>query len=194
MNDGCFDIKHASKLDNEGRLKELRPYELLKEVAGVAVGMVCVDFGSGTGTFALHMASLAGNEGKVYAVDRSVEMHAHIRAKNPPPNLILVERDVLQTGLDNQIADVCLMAFILHEVKQPATLIAEASRLLKPGGKLVAVEWRAELDSPGPPKDKRITSVQIEQLLEQAGLSSVDYREWSVNHYVATEKNIRAVT
>lgn len=194
MNDGCFNIKHASKLDSDGRLKELRPYELLKEVVSVAVGMVCVDFGSGTGTFALPMASLAGNEGKVYAVDRSVEMQAHIRAKNPPPNLILVESDVAQTGLDSQIADVCLMAFILHEVKQPATLMAEASRLLKSGGKLVAVEWRAELDSPGPPKDKRITRQQIDKLFEQVSLSPVEYHEWSANHYIATGKNILAVT
>lgn len=189
MNDGCFDVKHAAKLDGEGRLKELRLLELLRDVAGVRSGMVCVDFGSGTGVFALPLADLVGNEGKVYAVDRSAEMHGHIQAKNPPPNLILVESDVTQTALGSQIADVCLLAFILHEVKQPATLMAEASRLLKTGGKAVVVEWRADSVLRGPPLSRRITRNQIEEIFNGAGLSFADYREWSVNHYVAMGKH-----
>jgi len=186
MNDGCFDVKRASKLDSEGRIKELRLHEFLKDVARVTEGMVCIDFGSGTGTFALPMARCVGDNGKVYAVDSSAEMLGHIRAKNPPLNLVLVQRDVAQTGLDDQIADICLLAFILHEVKQPDNLIAEAFRLLKPGGRLLVVEWKADLESPGPPKSRRITRGQIEQLFGQAGLSLVEYLDWSRNHYVAT--------
>ena len=190
MSEGCFNVKHhVAKLDDEGRLKELRPYELLKDMAEVRAGMVCVDFGSGTGVFALPMADIVGNQGKVYAVDRSTEMHAHSQAKKPPANLILVESDVQRTGLDSHIADVCLLAFILHEVKQPATLMAEATRLLKPKGKLVIVEWRADSVLRGPPQSKRITQGQIEELFKQADLSLAEYREWSVNHYVATGKH-----
>jgi len=185
MNDGCFDVKRAAKLDSEGRLKDLRLDEFLKDVARVTEGMVCIDFGSGTGTFALPLAQYVGNNGKVYAVDSSAEMMGHIQAKNPPPNLILVQRDVANTGLDDQIADICLLAFILHEVKQPESLIAEASRLLKPQGRLLVVEWKAELESPGPPKSRRIARGQIEQLFGHAGLSSIQYLDWSGNHYVA---------
>ena len=183
-NDGCFDIKQASKLDSEGRIKELRPYELVKDVAGVRDGMVCIDFGSGSGTFALPLASYVGDAGKIYAVDRSAEMLEHLRAKNPPPNVILVQRDVEQTGLDNGIADVCLLAFILHEVKVPDRLMAEAFRLLKPGGRVMVVEWKAELASPGPPQKVRLTRGQVEQLFKQVGLALVMYIDWSVNHYV----------
>jgi ubiquinone/menaquinone biosynthesis C-methylase UbiE len=185
MNNGCFNDKHAAKLDGKGRLKELRPYELLKEVAGISAGMVCIDFGSGTGTFALPIADLVGKAGKVYAVDRSAEMHGHIKAKNPPTNLILVKSDVIQTGLDSQIADICLLAFILHEVRQTATLMSEANRLLKPRGKAVVVEWRADSVLRGPPVSKRITRTQIEEIIKHAGLSLTEYHEWSANHYVA---------
>jgi len=189
MNGGCFDVSKASKLDSEGRIRELRPYELLKDIAGVAAGMVCVDFGSGTGTFALPLASCVGSEGKVYAVDNSIEMLQHIRAKNPPPNLLLVQRDVKQTGLDSQIADLCLLAFILHEVKHPELLMTEAFRVLKPGARVVVVEWKAELDSPGPPKKIRFTRRKIEQLFKQVGLALVDYIGWTRNHYVAIGRN-----
>ena len=168
MKDGCFDVRKASKLDSEGRIRELRPYELLKDIAGVAAGMVCIDFGSGTGTFALPLASCVGNEGKVYAVDNSIEMLQHIQAKNPPPNLLLVQRDVEQTGLNSQIADLCLLSFILHEVKHPELLMAEAFRVLKQGGRVIVVEWKAELDSPGPPQSVRFARKQIEQLFNVA--------------------------
>jgi ubiquinone/menaquinone biosynthesis C-methylase UbiE len=185
MSSHCFDVKQAAKLDSEGRLKDLRLDEFVKDVARVAEGMVCIDFGSGTGTFALPLAQYAGNSGKVYAVDNSAEMMGHIQAKKPPPNVVLVQRDVTQTGLDDQIADICLLAFILHEVKQPESLVAEAARLLKPQGRLLVVEWKAELESPGPPKSRRITREQIQQLFGQAGLSLVEYRDWSGNHYIA---------
>jgi ubiquinone/menaquinone biosynthesis C-methylase UbiE len=135
--------------------------------------------------FALPAAELVGSKGKVYAIDNSDVMMAHIRAKNPPPNIILVKSDVAQTELKSQIADVCLLAFILHEIKEPGTLIGEAVRLLKPKGRLVTVEWKAELDSPGPPRRKRISREQIEQLFVQAGLTLAKYTDWPPNHYVA---------
>ena len=188
MSEGVFNIKQAQKLENPGRIKDLRPQELLKDVAKITGGDTCVDFGSGTGMFALPMAELLGSKGKVYAIDNSLEMLSHIRAKNPPNNLILIHSDVKRTGLDSQIADICLLAFILHEIKEPGNLIAEAFRLLKPDGRLVVVEWKAEFDKPGPPQRRRISKEQIVQLFSENGLNLASYIDWSQNHYVAVGK------
>lgn len=185
MDGGIFDIKQAHKLDNPGRVKDLRPQELLKNLAGISSGNICVDFGSGTGIFALPMAELVGSKGKVYAIDNSLEMLAHLRAKIPPNNLTLLHSEVGRTGLDSQIADICLLAFILHEIKEPGNLIAEAFRLLKSAGRLVIVEWKADLDSPGPPRKIRIPKEQIMRLFSQTGLTLVRYIDWSQNYYVA---------
>ena len=188
MNDATLDIKTVSKLNNEGRIKELRPDDLLRDMVGLGSGMTCVDFGSGTGVFALPMVHCVGNNGVVYAVDNNIEMLSYIRTKNPSANLKLVHRDVSQTGLNNQIADLCLLAFILHEVKSPEYPLAEAFRLLKPEGKVLVVEWRADVDPIGPPREKRLTKDRIEQLFVKAGLFLVQYRDWSVNHFVALGK------
>jgi ubiquinone/menaquinone biosynthesis C-methylase UbiE len=185
LDEGIFDINQAHKLDNPGRVRDLKPQELLRDVAGIKNGDTCVDFGSGTGLFALPMAELVGSKCKVYAVDNSLEMMEHIRAKSPPANLILINKDVEKTGLAGQIADFCFLAFILHEVKEPGDLIAEAVRLLKSGGKLVVVEWKTDLDSPGPPRKVRISKYQIEQLFGRSGLTLEIYLDWSPNHYVA---------
>jgi ubiquinone/menaquinone biosynthesis C-methylase UbiE len=188
MDEHIFDVKHASKLDDPARLIELRPQELLRDVAGIASGDTCIDFGSGTGIFAIPMAELAGKKGKVYAIDNSLEMLAHIRAKNPPVNLTLIQKDVKRTGLNSQIADICVLVFILHEVKESGELIAEAFRLLKPDGRLVIVEWKSDLDSPGPPRKSRISKEQIERLFGQTGLTLESYLDWSQNHYVVVGK------
>jgi ubiquinone/menaquinone biosynthesis C-methylase UbiE len=185
MAEGIFDVSRAGKLDTPGRIRELRPPVLLKEVGGVREGLTCVDLGSGTGVFALPMAELVGKTGRVYAVDNSTAMLEHIRGKNPPPNLELVLADVSRTGLPDAIADVCLMAFILHEIGEPAGLVAEAARLLKPGGRMVVVDWRAELDSPGPPRRKRISRELLERFFGQASVTFLSYLEWSPLHYAA---------
>ena len=190
MAEGIFDVRKAHKLDSPGRLKDLRPRELLKDIAGITSGNTCIDFGSGTGMFAIPMAELVGIKGEVYAIDNSKEMLAKIRAKNPPKNLILIDSDVGQTSLNSQIADLCLLAFILHEVKDPNSIIAEAFRLLKRSGRLVIVEWKAELNAPGPPRNKRISREQIVQLFYQNSLTLISYIEWSQNHYV-TVGNIK---
>ena len=189
MTDGAFDIKHAHKLDNPSRIKELRPFDLLENEAGVIKGMTAVDFGSGTGTFALPMADLVGAAGKVYAIDSSAEMLNHIKVKNPPKNLVLLNNDVKRTELHDQVADICLLAFILHEVEQPGEVISEAFRLLKPMGRLVIVEWKADLDSPGPPRKIRLSRENIQQLLRGAGMVLERYTEWTTNHYVAIGRN-----
>lgn len=185
MHEGHFDTRRAGLLDGEGRLNELRPQQLLRDVAGIAPGMTCVDLGCGTGTFSLPAAALAGETGTVYAVDDSAEMLDHLRARRPPSNLKLVHSDAGQTGLADEISDVCILAFILHEVNEASRLVAEAFRLLRPGGMVVAVEWRSELDSPGPPRKIRLSKVRIEQLLREAGFSSLEYAIWSPNHYWA---------
>ncbi len=175
-----------------GRVKDLRPQELLKKVARIDIGNICVDFGCGTGMFALPMAELVRSNGKVYAIDNSSRMLAYIRAKKPPINLELIHSDVEQTGLNSQIADICLLAFILHEIKEPANLITEAVRLLKSEGVLVIVEWKADMDSPGPPRKRRISKEQIIQLFNWNGLNLGRYIDWSQNHYVAVGKKVAA--
>ncbi len=178
--------RRVQMLDSEQRQKWLRADDLIKEMAGITVGMTCVDLGCGTGAISFPLASAVGNEGRVYAVDNDAKAIGRIKEKGPPSNLIPVLKDAVQTGLESEIADFCFMVLILHEVEQPNRVMAEALRLLKPGGKVLVMEWRDEPDTPGPPHSERIPKEQMERLFTQAGLFSYTYTEWSRSHYVAT--------
>ncbi len=175
----------AQRMDSEEHSKMLKPHELLNDVIGITKRMTCVDLGCGAGAFSFPMA-LYADEGMVYAVDNTPEMMERIRSKNPPPNLRLLECDATKTGLEEGIADFCLISLVLHDYKQPDDFISEAFRLLKPGGKLVVVEIKEDVESPQHPKDMLITRERIARLFKKVGFSSFAYADWSERYYIAT--------
>ncbi len=186
MERGHFDTKRFERLNNPGRLKELRPKELLS-FAGLKQGMKCVDLGAGTGVFAFPMADIVGPGGLVTAVDNSSDVLDYIQTHGPPAQMRFVRSDVSDTGLEPGSADFCLAAFVMHELAKPDNLVAEARRILRTGARFAIVEWR--MDSIiGPPQDVKISVERARELLLKAGFSVESVKEWSVNHYVILGK------
>jgi ubiquinone/menaquinone biosynthesis C-methylase UbiE len=177
--------RRARMLGSDERGKWLRSDELISEKVKAFPGMNCVDLGSGAGALSLPLAKAVGEKGKVYAVDINSDVLDVIREKNPPQNLVIIQRDAADTGLDASIADICIMVLLLHEVP-PEGVLAEAYRLLKPGGRALVLEWRMDYEAPHPPHNERIDREHIERLLTEAGFSGFEYAEWTKSHYVAT--------
>jgi ubiquinone/menaquinone biosynthesis C-methylase UbiE len=172
-------------LGSDARRDWLRVDEAIKEKTGIGPGAVCVDLGCGAGAFSIPLAETVGETGKVYAVDTGTEVLDVLRSKNPPPNLVIIQKDAASTELEPGIADLCLMVLLLHEVP-PEGVLAEAFRLLKPGGSALVMEWKEGSGAPGPPDNERIGRERIERLLAGAGFASFDYAGWTDSHYIAT--------
>jgi ubiquinone/menaquinone biosynthesis C-methylase UbiE len=188
MEETHFDTTTANQLEDAGRVKLLQPRKLLTEVAHLTRGMTCVDFGSGTGTFMLPMAEIAGPEGVVYAIDDSDEMLRRLRARGLPPNVVVIKADVANTGLKISMADFCLLSSILHELNEHDGLLKETRRLLKPGGQMLILEWKPDFDTPGPPKNIRLSPANLIERLSDLKFSNIEQRDWSVYHFVITAR------
>ena len=117
-----------------------------------------VEFGCGYGTFTLPAARRS--RGKVFALDIEPEMVAATvgRAEREGvTNVVAAERDFVAngTGLPPASAEYAMLFNILH-AEQPLVLLAEAWRVLAPGGLLGIMHWNYDGATPrGPSMDIR---------------------------------------
>gem|GEM_PF-6287053 len=78
-------------------------------------------------------------------------------------NIVVAQRDVLAQGygLPDAACDVGLLFNILHG-ESPVELLRETARVVRPGGTLAVIHWRADIATPrGPTADIRPRAEQI---------------------------------
>ncbi len=136
----------AAWLEREEREREERTDLLLPELA-LKPGMVVADIGAGTGYIARRMAALVGPMGVVYAVDVQPEMIRMLQSLSAKAGLAQV-KPVLGAADDVRLpaasVDLAIMVDVYHELEFPREVLASIVRALKPGGRVVFVEYRAE--------------------------------------------------
>lgn len=104
----------------------------------VREGQYFLDFGCGTGDFAIPAARIVGRHGKVFAVDcnpRQLEMVAKKARRSGYGNIEIIEGD-RQSALPSESIDVVWMCDVIHEIREKRSVIEEAHRLLKKNGTL----------------------------------------------------------
>jgi ubiquinone/menaquinone biosynthesis C-methylase UbiE len=171
-------------LEHPDRLRLLPPRELLAR-AGLQEGMVVADVGCGPGFFTLPAAQMVGSAGRVYAIDIHPEMLEAVQDKAHRAGLTNIETVKAQESsvpLPDAVADVVLLAFVLHEAVDPAAFAREVARLLVSGGHLLVLEWKKQTPS-GPPLGDRLTPEAAEGWLTGAGLRVVDRFDPNSDHY-----------
>jgi ubiquinone/menaquinone biosynthesis C-methylase UbiE len=188
MNDRTFDAKHAHRLEDPERLQWLPPAAVLAAVQ-LKQGMRVADIGAGTGYFALPMAREIGDSGKVLAVDFQTEMLEHLRQKlngsASPKNIELVHGEATATTLPDKSVDLVFLANVWHELDDHAAALAEARRILRPGGHIAILDWRPDVSQPpGPPLEHRLTPDAVTSGIQQEGWTRVSKRNVGVYSYV----------
>jgi ubiquinone/menaquinone biosynthesis C-methylase UbiE len=101
-----------------------------------------LDIGTGAGAFAL---ALAPHVREVVGVDIVPELLAEAR-KRAPANVELVEADATKLPFPDASFDLVTTARTLHHVARPEVVVAEADRVLRPGGTLLVVDQLAPGD------------------------------------------------
>ena len=147
-----FDPARAALLDDPSRFGHLPPDEVFEMLAAPAGGRA-VDFGTGTGTYAIELAR-SRPDLEVIALDEQQEMLDLLRAK--PAAQKLSNLKALHTNEITKLngtADRVLALNVLHEVGDEA--LRAMAALLKPSGTVLVVDWNAGVERPvGPPRDQ----------------------------------------
>lgn len=164
----------APWLERAEREAEERP-TLVLENLGLRPTDVVADVGAGSGYFSLRMARQVPR-GKVYAVDIQPEMLRLVEKAAAQQRAANVET-VLGTEVDPRLpegsVDLALLVDAYHELSHPREMMLNLGRALKPGGRVVLVEYRAEdPDVPIKPLHK-MTEAQARLEMEAAGFRFV---------------------
>ena len=136
----------ADWLDRPEREKEEAPTKLM-DTMPARPGDAVADIGAGTGYFTFRLGDRVGAKGKVYAVEIQQEFLDIIAKRMKAHDIKNIEL-VLGTETDPKLPanalDLVLMVDVYHEFSFPYEMTENMVRALKPGGRLVFVEYRLE--------------------------------------------------
>ena len=117
------------------------------DALSVEEGQVICDLGCGNGYHSLDLAERVGEEGLVIGVDIQPEMLDLLRwraEERGVDNVAVVIGEFDDPRLPPQSCDLILMADVYHELSHPAEVLGHLRRALRPGGRVAALEFRAE--------------------------------------------------
>jgi len=168
---GVMGMSGADWLVRPEREAEEQPEKAL-DALNLKPGMVVADIGAGVGYMSLRMARRVGPAGKVYANDLQPAMLDRLRqnaSKAGIGNVVTVVGEVADPKLPSNTMDLVLLVDVYHEFSQPQQMLRKIRETLKPDGRLVLLEYRAE--DPNVPilAEHKMTVAQVKAELEAEG-------------------------
>ena len=168
----------AGWLERSEREEEEAP-DVALNVLKIPKGASVADIGAGSGYLTVRLAARVGPTGRVFANDvqpQMLSMLARRLSDRKITNVTLVEGTFDDPKLPPASIDLALMVDVYHEFSQPQAMLRRLRESLKPGGRLVLLEYRKE-DPTVPIKPEHKMSVaeaKMEVEAEGFTLSKVD--------------------
>lgn len=156
---------------------------------GLREGMKVADFGAGSGHYTRAAAAAVATSGRVYAVDVQEDVLKHLRLHIPDHYHSTVETvwgDIEKIGgshLKTGSVDAVILANTLFQVHDRAALIAEIIRVLKPGGKLLLVDWTGSHGGMGPDARHVVPRNEAEGMFTRSGFTTEKTFSAGPHHY-----------
>ena len=153
----------ADWLERPEREQEERT-DLLVPALKLKRGEAVADIGAGTGYYTRRLVKAIGTNGVVYSVDIQQEMLDILTNKLTGENIFNV-KPILGTATDPRLPraslDLILMVDVYHEFDHPFEMVEAMCEALKPGGRIVFVEFRGEDPSVPIKRVHKMTEAQV---------------------------------
>ena len=171
----------AGWLERPEREKEEHTSKLLPPLK-IKAGDTVVDMGAGSGYYTVKLSALVGDKGKVYAIDVQPEMLDILKKRLKSEKIANVEL-TLGTDKDPKLpassVDLILMVDVYHEFTHPYEMTGAMVKSLKPGGRLVFVEFRLE--------DEKVPILTLHRMAEKQVVKEME--PFPLRH-VETQKHL----
>lgn len=152
-----------------------------------------MDIGSADGFFTVLAAKMVGEKGKVYSLDIDAATIKTLKSKVQKAglkNVQVVVGAAEKTVICRECADIIFYSMVLHDFQNPAKVLLNARKMIKPEGLLVNLDWEKNEDNTaiGPPLEIRFSEEKALSLIETAGFKCLSRQHVGPYHYVLTAK------
>jgi ubiquinone/menaquinone biosynthesis C-methylase UbiE len=164
-------VDGAPWLDRRERVDEENP-DLALRLLRIKKGATVADIGAGSGYITIRMAKIVGPMGKVYASDIQAGMLTLLQqnvTKAKLENVVPVLGAIDDPKLPPGTIDLAIMVDVYHEFSEPQKMLQRIRESLKPDGRLVLLEYRAEDASVPILPDHKMSKAQVKLELEHEG-------------------------
>jgi len=162
-------------LDDPKRDDYQKPHEVIKAL-DLKPGEAIADIGAGSGYFAFRLARHVGDAGRVYAVDVSPDMIVHLNRRIRDLQVKNVV-SILSAPDDPLLPDASIDRFFIcdtwHHIGDHPRYLALMKKMLKPGGRVVMVDFMKAETPVGPPIEMRISRDDLLREMESNGFRLV---------------------
>lgn len=179
---------HHGGFTTEGTYDPLLVFSL----SGIKKGDTVLDAGCGAGYLSMIASRMVGEEGKVHSYDVFTDGINILKMRREHGNFYNIDARVQDLTeplpLDDSTIDLVIFSNVLHgfifnEEIQP--VLDNLNRVVKPGGRIVIVEFLKEETSIGPDITERFSAGEIASLLQPIGFTMEKTERLSENHYLA---------
>lgn len=163
--------EYIKSLEDPGRDSWQEPDRVIESL-GVRQGDEVADLGAGSGYFTVRLAREVGPAGKVYAVDIDSKMLDYIeqRAKEEKlENIQTILADPNDPKLGSASVDLIFICDVLHHIHERDKYYPKLLRALRPGGRLVNIDFQKRNLPLGPPLEMKIAKKDCIKEIEAGG-------------------------
>jgi predicted methyltransferase len=173
--------------ERDGREVWDRRHDIL-ETLDLQPGMAVADVGAGTGFFSTLMAERVSPGGRVYAVDIARNFVDAIEARAASAgldNIVGIVNDQQGVGLAPNSVDLVFVSDTYHHFEYPMAMLASIHRALRPGGRLVVIDFIREpgFSSPWVLGHVRAGEAVVRAEIESAGFRLSDRPDFMRTQY-----------
>ena len=180
----------AEWLERPERIEEERPDQVVEQMKLKQTDVVA-DVGAGTGYFSFRISRVVA-QGKVFAVDIQPEMLAVIekrKKESKADNVIAVKSMEADAKLPDNSVDVALLVDVYHEFSFPREMMLSLVKALKPGGRVVQIEYRGEDPAVPIKRLHKMTVAQARKEMAAVGLVWKETKDFlPQQHFIVYEK------
>ncbi len=168
----------ARKLDNPDRVARQKPAELL-EALKITEGDIVADIGTGVGFMLPYLVDAVGPGGTVWAEDIQDDFLSKVNEKiksNGWSNVKTVKGAQKDVKLSASSLDLAFILDVYHHLNYPEETMATVYKAVKPGGRLVVVDFYRSREHSRMSKERRLNHIRLDRDGFASEIEAVGFR------------------